>query len=284
MKRQIWLRRIQSGYVFLMLFHMASAQDSQYATHQFGTRASLMGGAVIGYARDNSSIYYNPGSLAFVDSNSITITANMYQIEQIKIAAPDIFQQAISSTKIASVPLLVSGMLGQGKSRLKIGYGVISPFNFDYKTSSRTEGIFPVVSDGESPGEESFTGQANVSSRLSEVEGILALGYKMNQKWGIGLSNFAIGRSHDFSKSAYARFYLNDANKTLSSYSLVRNVDYFHLRYVAKIGLSFKIKRFAAGLTIQTPSVNLAGSGIISAEMVGNQALVFRETKQLYGL
>ena len=113
-----------------MLFHMASAQDSQYATHQFGTRASLMGGAVIGYARDNSSIYYNPGSLAFVDSNSITITANMYQIEQIKIAAPDIFQQAISSTKIASVPLMVSGMLGQGKSRLKIGYGVISPFNF----------------------------------------------------------------------------------------------------------------------------------------------------------
>jgi hypothetical protein len=232
-----------------------------------------MGGAVIGYARDNSSIYYNPGSLAFVDSNSITITANMYQIEQIKIGAPDVLQPAISSTKIGSIPLMVSGMLGQGKSRLKIGYGVISPINFDFKTSSRIEGIFPVVSDIESPGEESFTGQANVSSRLSEVQGILAIGYKLNKKWGIGLSNFAIGRSQDYSKSAYARFNLNDANQTLSSYSLVRNVDYFHLRYVAKIGISFRIKRFAAGFTIQTPSINVAGSGTISAEMVGNQAL-----------
>ena len=164
-------------------------------------------------------------------------------------------------------------MLGKRNDKLKIGYGVISPANFDYKTSSRTDGIYPVVNDAESSGNEMFTGQTNVFSRLSEVQGILAFGYRFHQNWGIGLSNFAIGRSQDYSKSAYARFNLNDANKTLSSYSLDRNVDYFHLRYVAKVGISYREKRFAAGFTIQAPSIGVAGDGTISAEMVGNQAL-----------
>lgn len=260
-----------------LLLHLCldtHAQDSHYATHTFGTRASLMSGAVIGYARDNSSIYYNAGSLAFLDSNSITLTANMYQIEQIRIASPYPGQSEVAGTKINSVPLMVGGMLGRGKSRLKIGYGVISPTSFDFRINRRTEGIFPMVDDAESPGNEVFTGEVSRYSRLSEVQGILAIGYRWSEHWGVGLSSFAIGRNQEYGKTTRARLELNDPSKTLSEYSLSRNAEYFHLRYTAKAGISYRETRFAAGFTIQAPSLSVGGNGKSSAEITGNELLV----------
>ena len=42
----------------------AAAQDSHYWTEQFGNRAYLLSGAVVGDPADLSAVYYNPGGLS----------------------------------------------------------------------------------------------------------------------------------------------------------------------------------------------------------------------------
>ena len=48
-------------------------QDSHYWTNQFGNRARLLGGAVIGSTDDLSAVYYNPGGLALVEKSEILL-------------------------------------------------------------------------------------------------------------------------------------------------------------------------------------------------------------------
>lgn len=272
-----WTRAF-AGFLVL-LPALAFGQDSHYATHQFGSRSTLMGGATVGYARDNSSIFYNPGSLSFVDSNSITLTANMYQVEHFRVDNPTSAGENLIHSSVGSVPLMVGGMLGQGKNRFKIGYGVISPTNFNFNSTTRTEGIFPVVNETESPGNEEFIGQSTVRSQLSEVIGILGFGYKLNRHWGIGLANMAMGRSQNFSENSYARFYLNDSKNTLSTYSNGRELQFFHLRYGLKLGVCYRNKGFSAGFAFMPPTIGIVGSGSVATDVLGTN-FIFNNERQ----
>ena len=53
----------------------AAAQDSQYWTQQYGPRASLLSGAVIGSVGDISGTFYNPGALGLADELAFAISA-----------------------------------------------------------------------------------------------------------------------------------------------------------------------------------------------------------------
>ena len=46
------------------------AQDANYWTNQYGTRSTLLGGAVVGSVLDLSGTYYNPGGLGLIDKPS----------------------------------------------------------------------------------------------------------------------------------------------------------------------------------------------------------------------
>src|SRR5687767_15177530 len=71
--------------VLLISCYSCISQDTHYWALQFGTRSSLMGGAVVGRVKDNSAIFYNPACLAFIDTSSITINADLYQLEKTRI-------------------------------------------------------------------------------------------------------------------------------------------------------------------------------------------------------
>ena len=58
------------------------AQDYHYWSEQFGATATLLGGAVIAGVRDNSALYYNPGTLGFIEGNSISVTATLYKLQR----------------------------------------------------------------------------------------------------------------------------------------------------------------------------------------------------------
>ena len=63
----------------------ALAQDAQYWTYQFGTRATLLGGAVIGSVLDISATYYNPGALALIEDPELVATSRVFEISNISI-------------------------------------------------------------------------------------------------------------------------------------------------------------------------------------------------------
>ena len=61
------------------------SQDAQYWNIQYGTRSTLLGGAVIGSVSDLSATFYNPGAVALFPDRSFVLSARVYQIETISI-------------------------------------------------------------------------------------------------------------------------------------------------------------------------------------------------------
>jgi hypothetical protein len=262
----------------LILFFLVSgsaiqAQDTHYNTFQFGARSVLMGGAVIGSVNDNTAVFYNPGALGFIDSGNLSINATAYQFNKIRIYNATGQQKDFKSNHFGTVPLLIGGMIASGVKKLKLGYGMMSPVNFGFKATARVDQKLPIVSDAESPGDEEYIGQSNIDYKLNELAVGVGAGYKLNDQWSVGLTNILTVRSVDFERATYSRLFLNTTGNPLVSSSFVRNVEYSHIRYAAKIGLNYQAKNFGAGLTFTTPSVSLTGDGTIFVDIIGNYIL-----------
>ena len=82
-----YFSRILLGLIVIIFFACSDsyAQDTHHWNNQFGTRAALLGGAVLTDTIDNAGVYYNPGNLAFLDTTTLSINANLYGLENIKI-------------------------------------------------------------------------------------------------------------------------------------------------------------------------------------------------------
>ena len=59
--------------------HPARGQDSHYWSEQYGTRAALLGGPMIGSVRDLSATYYNPGATALHGDSRFLLSARAYR-------------------------------------------------------------------------------------------------------------------------------------------------------------------------------------------------------------
>ena len=73
------LTRLTCLSLALSLASPLGAQDAHYWTVQYGPRASLLGGAVIGAVGDVSAAFYNPGGLALVDSLGFAFSINVLE-------------------------------------------------------------------------------------------------------------------------------------------------------------------------------------------------------------
>ena len=63
---------------YLMLAVTVYAQDTNFWTQQYGTRSTLLGGAVIGSVDDLAAVYYNPGLFAMLESPGFILSAKVY--------------------------------------------------------------------------------------------------------------------------------------------------------------------------------------------------------------
>ena len=250
-----------------------NAQDTHYNTVQFGTRSALMGGAVIGNVKDNTAVFYNPAGMGFIDSSTLAINGNAYQMDNIRIYNALGEKKDFKSSSLGSVPLFVGGMFSKNNSKFKIGYSVMSAVDFSFKATARIDEKLPVVDDAESPGTEEFIGQASINSKLSELVFGVGGGYRLSTKWSVGISNIITVRSQTVARASYARFFLNQPGNPLVSSSFVRSADYYNIRYAARIGLNYQELNFSAGLTVTLPSVAIMGTGTITADVIASNIL-----------
>jgi hypothetical protein len=109
--------------LLLISCYNSIAQDTHYWALQFGTRSSLMGGAVVGRVKDNSAIFYNPACLSFIDTSSITINADLYQLEKTKIENALGNQKDFNNNNFKNLPFLISGLIPTKNPNIKMGYG-----------------------------------------------------------------------------------------------------------------------------------------------------------------
>ncbi len=264
----------------------ANAQDTQYWTQQFGSRTALLSGAVVGGSDDNTMVYYNPGALGFLDNSSLSVNANAYRIENIRIFNAIGQQADFKSNKFASIPLLAGGMLrikNEKRSPWKIGYAFMAPVDFSFKGIARVDNAFDIVDEAESPGKEDVIGESGVTSKLSEVVLGLGFGRALNEHWAVGITHLFTVRSQTYQRSLSTHMYLNDAAATFASGILLQNVDYYNIRYAAKLGVNYRTAGWSWGLTITTPSLRLMGNGTIAADITAYQ-LKLNGTDRMDGL
>lgn len=64
--RKLQRTQLLTVSVLLIISSQAFSQDSHYWNIQYGTKATLLGGAVIGSVSDLSATYYNPGAISLL--------------------------------------------------------------------------------------------------------------------------------------------------------------------------------------------------------------------------
>ena len=226
-----------------------------------------MGGVVIGGVKDNSSIFYNPGSLAFADTGSFSINASLYQLENTKVRNALGREKDITSASLKSFPLLFSGIIATKNPRLKLGYGIATSVDFNFTASARLDGNYPIVDDAESPGDELFIGELDIHSSIDETLFGGAIGYRLNDSWSIGATNLFLYRDHDYEKILLSRFYLNTPGNPLVNSDLIQRFSYWHLRYILRLGIVHHSPRIDLGMIVNLPSLGLGGGASVAADM-----------------
>ena len=117
---------------FLPEINRVSAQDDHYWSQQYGAESTLLGGAMVGGASDNSAIYYNPGALAFISNPSLSIDANVYRMDKTLITDGAGKGQNLNSAQISIYPHIISGMLKLIKNdRIKFSYSLFLKLIYD---------------------------------------------------------------------------------------------------------------------------------------------------------
>jgi hypothetical protein len=96
---------------------LARAQDAHYWTEQYGTRESLLGGAVVGSVEGLPAVFYNPSRLVAGERTSFALSTHVFGWASISVengASPGV---DLSATRTGLEPSLVAGSLPFGSER-----------------------------------------------------------------------------------------------------------------------------------------------------------------------
>jgi hypothetical protein len=79
-----------------------------------------MGGAVVGRVKDNSAIFYNPACLSFIDTSSVSINADLYQLEKTRIENALGDQKDFNNNNFKNLPLFWQAIISKHRYSIRI--------------------------------------------------------------------------------------------------------------------------------------------------------------------
>jgi hypothetical protein len=235
----------------------ARSQDSHYWTNQYGDRAQLLGGAVVGSVVDLSAVYYNPGALSLLDSPDLILATKVFEWARLTASGEGDVEVDVSDDRLGLAPGFFAGLLPFRflKSDV-ISYSVFTRYSFDGKLRTVGTGEEDLLPIPEGP--EAFYGSFESSGKLSETW----VGLTWSRAFGsigLGVSQFVAARSQRSTRSSLAQAYapgdLEAVAIDLTAYS------YYNYRLLWKIGVAGEWRGWSVGLTLTTPSVSMFGSG-----------------------
>jgi hypothetical protein len=244
----------------------ALAQDSHYWSNQFGDRSAFLGGAVVGGVRDSSATFYNPGALGFVGNANLTVGANAFELADLHVSDGVGGAADLDSEEVQAIPLLVSGVFDPQDIPGLFAYSLFAKNSHAMKVSGRRQATENVLDTPSAPGPERFSGQFSREDRLLEVWGGVSYAYRFGERFSTGLSTYAALRNQKLSQTLSARA-LNEQTHVVATRDEHTDVDFWNLRLLGKAGLAAEFGRWRAGLTLTSPSLNLAGRGDVSVDL-----------------
>jgi hypothetical protein len=257
------------GLLALLLYGtaggVASAQDAQYWTNQFGNRARLLGGAVIGSSTDLSAVYYCPGALALIENPELVLSANVFQYTRYAVQVADGDDVDLTDDHFTTAPALVAGEIRFGfLGDTRFGYSVLTR----YKSEIRLAGARIVPDPPDSTGLSYFAGDTGNEQKLAETWVGFTLARALGGKWGIGVSPYLTVRSQRIATDLAIQTL--DTLGTAAAFAETRRISYYNWRLLLKIGASANYGAWRFGATVTTPSLRLIGRG----ETYFNRSLV----------
>lgn len=246
------------AFITLILFQQGRAQDTHYWTYQYGTRAVLLGGQVIGSILDISGIYYNPGGLGLLEDPETLLAAKVFHWPRYSIEGLAGTNRSVTSSIFDTAPGIVAGLLKFSWLKdHRIGYSIISRQSVDMRFSTTVVASGDAIPDYS--GNESIIAGFQLNEKLSEPWWGLTWAYKINDSFGIGISNYVSFRSHRANFQVVGQSLAPNGELAMFVDSI--SYDYRNYRLLWKIGGAFNLGRIQLGLTLTTPSIELYGTG-----------------------
>jgi hypothetical protein len=227
----------------------------------------MLGGAVVAGVNDNSAVYYNPGALAFLEHKSLSVNANLYQVAiyRVRDAAGEGID--LKATRFSLYPTMLSGIVNFKKNPRFVGsYALITRYYGNEKGQIREESFYDIYPGV--PINQEFIGSFEYENKIFEQWGGFGAGYRINDRWSVGITEFLSYRSHVYRNSALARaIFSNSTDFILSSITDQYDIVLDEFRLITKAGIHFRKNKWKLGLTLTTPSINVVGWANVSREI-----------------
>jgi hypothetical protein len=234
------------------------AQDSHYWTEQYGPRASLLGGAVIGSVANISGTYYNPGSLSLAEDLPFAITASVFDYETIRIEDGAGRGVDLSTNRSGIRPSLVAGTI-----TTKLFGDDVLAYSFLPRSRASSDVNAEIIASGaEVPPEldlEHVVGVARIDGEFNDVWGGLSYSHAFGSRFGLGLTAYLAHRTQRRRREGISEG-IDTGGQPFVNIDM-NGGKYSALRTLAKIGAYYAGGSFSAGATVTTPSLHITGSG-----------------------
>lgn len=251
--------------LIILLFHLQSfAQENNYWNIQYGTRSTLLGGAVIGSVSDLSATFYNPGAIALFPDVKFILSAQVYQLDNFTIKDGAAKGKDLDYSSVVPSPNFVAFDLNfdfLGDDRL--AFSLLTRQNLEIEFSTRIIDSLEVIES--SPGKESFAGGINAEKNFNDVWGGITYSTKLSKIIGLGFTVYVAYRSQKTSTVTILQAL--QSNGDIASYSNIINYRFNNCRTLLKAGLGLNLNPLTLGLTVTSPSLNIFGTGSVGTHL-----------------
>lgn len=245
-------------FLIVSLSLKGNAQDTHYWTHQYGTRSTLLGGLVIGSVLDLSGTYYNPGGLSLIEDPETILAAKIFHYPSVKLKGLTREDIDLSSSYLGPAPSLIAGRFKfKWLGKHWLGYSVLTRQEADLTISGTVIDSMDMITD--SPGDEDIVLDIQMREKLTEPWWGITWSYKVNDRFGIGISPYVVFRSHSVNTQGLGEALTTNGELALTLFK--RDYSYMNTLLVWKLGVALDFDRVTFGLTMTTPSIKLYGDG-----------------------
>lgn len=258
--------------VVLVVGRTASAQDAQYWSLQYGTRSELLGGAVVGSPQDLSTTFYNPGGLAYLETQSFLLSARALEFQRLTLDESAGRFTGLAADRFGTAPSLVTGTFPRSWTSGTLAYSFLTRQRLEARIDSWQTTVDPAAGPG------SVVTNTFIDAYVSENWGGLTWSRPVGAI-GVGATIYGVYRSQHGRVEL-----LSQPVPTGSPGAVVATVDdhsYWHARGLAKVGCYWKGKRTSLGITFTTPSVAFFGGGeaayyrsVVAADSSSSEATI----------
>ena len=182
-------------FFFIISYTTINAQETYYWNIQYGTRSTLLGGAVIGSVSDLSATYYNPGAIALFEDVQFILSARIYQYENYTLKDGAGEGIDLDFSNVTPSPSFIAfdldfGFLGEDKLALSLLTRQSTSFEF----STRIIDSLDIIDS--SPGKESFAGGFSLEKKFVDMWGGISYSTKLSELVGLGITGYFAYDTH----------------------------------------------------------------------------------------